>query len=361
MATRRDPTKNIYPTGQTYTSGAEDFVGANISTLNEGLVPYPGRGAQPLIPSPYSNSSPSQPGGGNSGVGSGGGASGGSYGGGGSNVTAPKKPTLYSGEELANLFGLVFGQDAIYDILQQATNAKFDEYDSQTRKIRDQQLTDYSSQYNQYLQNTRNQRQSALKNGLSKGTSVAQEVLSQLGAQQQGAQTQQLYQQQLGDIAYQRGSQLAADEYNAMMTQNDLATTLGNLSIGQYGNEVQHDAAYMSLLGQQAQAAAQNAMANAQRYSADQSRASYNDQAANAQIQNSAVYTNLTASGMPATYASLVATGQMDYQTAMTLWDQDKRKLTGGGTSRPNPGLPNMGGGTLQPNVMKGTPGPYKP
>ena len=261
-------------------------------------------------------------------AGTGGNTGGSTGGGGGGSTTAPKKPTLYSGEELAKLFGLVFGQEQIYDILQQATNAKFDEFDSQTRKNRDQQLTDYSTQYDQYLQNTRNQRQSALKNGLSKGTAVASEVLSQIGAQQQGAQTQQLYQQQLGDITYQRGSQLASDQYNAMMTQNDLATTLGNLSVGQYGNEVQHDAAYMSLLGQQAQAAAQNAMANAQRYSADQSRASYNDQSAAQQAQSSALYSSLRVTGMPMELAQAVAYGVLDYNSAMAAWNEQKRKNT---------------------------------
>lgn len=193
-------------------------------------------------------------------------------------------PRLRSGQELADLFGMIFGREEIEAILNQATKAKFDEWTGQTEKLRDQSLTDYSSQYNQYLQHSRGNRQNAVKHGIKRGSDVAQEVLEQMGAQQYGAENQSQYQQQMGDIAFQRGSQLAYDKYNAMTTQNELAGQLGNLSMGAHSNEVQQQAAQLSHHGQMVQAdattkAAQisadaqvnsaGVAANAQRYYAD--------------------------------------------------------------------------------------------
>lgn len=201
-------------------------------------------------------------------------------------------PQLMSGQQVADLFGVIFGRDQIKEILNQATKVKFDEWQQQTESLRDQSLTDYSAQYQQYLQQSRQNRQNAVRHGLQRGSSVAQEVLGQMGAQQAGAENQTMYQQQMGDIAAQRASQLASDEYNSMTMQNELASMLGGHAINQYSNEVQQQAAQLSYHGQLAQADAQiqaagisadaqvrsaNAAAQAQKY--------YADATANAQIE----------------------------------------------------------------------------
>lgn len=193
-------------------------------------------------------------------------------------------PQLMSGQQVADLFGVIFGRDQIKEILNQATKVKFDEWQQQTESLRDQSLTDYSAQYQQYLQQSRQNRQNAVRHGLQRGSNIAQEVLGQMGAQQAGAENQTMYQQQMGDIAAQRASQLASDEYNSMTMQNELASAMGSHAINQYSNEVQQQAAQLSYHGQLAQADATvqaagisadaqirsaNAAAQAQRYYAD--------------------------------------------------------------------------------------------
>ena len=180
---------------------------------------------------------------------------------------------LMSGKEVADLYGYIYGEDEIYKRLQEATNAKFDEWGKQTEMLRDQSLTDYASNFDMYQSQARQARQNAMRTGLSKGSTIAAEVLSQIGAQRQGADNQAGYQQAMGELAAQRGSQLAYDKVNAMNSQNELAALLGNQSINQYGNEVQNRAAEMSLLGQYAQAESNTKsaqiMADAQRYAAN--------------------------------------------------------------------------------------------
>ena len=182
--------------------------------------------------------------------------------------TTAKRNKLYTAQELADMFGFTFGQDEIESILNQATNAKFNEMDSQTAQLRDRALTDYSGAYKQYNDQNRQNRSRAMKNGLSRGSNIAQEVLSQVQAQQGGAFNQQQYQQQLGELTNMRGSQLAMDKMNAMNTQNGLAGSIGTMAVNQYSNNVQEDAAYMAYLGQMAQAEAQKAVAGATRDSA---------------------------------------------------------------------------------------------
>lgn len=185
---------------------------------------------------------------------------------------------LMSGQEVADLYGYIYGEDEIYKRLQEATNAKFDEWGKQTEMLRDQSLTDYASNFDMYQSQARQARQNAMRTGLSKGSTLASEVLSQIGAQRQGADNQAGYQQAMGELAAQRGSQLAYDRVNAMNSQNELANLVSGVSVNQYGNEVQNRAAEMSLLGQYAQAESNTKsaqiMADAQRYAASRASSS---------------------------------------------------------------------------------------
>lgn len=262
-------------------------------------------------------------------------------------------PKLMSGQQVADLFGVIFGKDAIKDILNQATNAKFDEWGKQTESLRDQSLTDYSAQYNQYLQNSRQNRQNAVRHGLQRGSSVAQEVLGQLGAQQGGAENQTMYQQQMADIAAQRGSQLAYDEFNALNMQNELATGLGNQAINQYGNEVQQQAAQLSHHGQLAQADAQvqaaSISADAQMQSAAQAAAAqrhYANAVSQAQVKAAAMgasqqqaqqagqnvaFDMLKEMNFSDEVATLMSLGFIDYNKGLEM--ENAKKNTGGSGS----------------------------
>jgi hypothetical protein len=166
-------------------------------------------------------------------------------------------------DELAAQYGVVNKQADIAATLKSATDAKFGMWDTQMKGIRDQQLTDYSGQMNQYQKYARENRQNALRSGLGRGSSVAQEVMSQVQSQQFGAQNQTQYQQQLADIAAQKGAQQGADVYNAMDMANQTNLALAGLSTTQQTTETAGQTGYLNYL-------AGLANANATKYSADQ-------------------------------------------------------------------------------------------
>ncbi len=186
--------------------------------------------------------------------------------------------------ELASMYGIMYKREDIEGVLNEATTAKFNELDAQTRSLRDRQLTDYASQYNQYLLNARQNRQNSLKSGLSRGSNVARDVMSQLSAQQQGAENQTAYQQGLADLVNQRGTQLGADKYNALAMSNEIGNNLANIAANYYQSDVAGLTGYQqylaSLANSQATLGAAGVTADATKYAANQT---YN--AANLTIQ----------------------------------------------------------------------------
>ena len=208
----------------------------------------------------------------------GGGSSGASaYTGGGSPAPAQlmsyQRPDLRGGQALADLYGLTYGRDNIEKVLNEATNAKFNEWDAQGRKLRDQQLTDYASQYDQYLQYARQNRDRALKSGLSRGSAVSQDIMSQVAAQKNGAENQAFYQQGLADLVNQRGTQLGSDKFNAMNMANEQGLALGGLDANLYQSDTAGLTGFQQYLASMAQSEAQvkaaGLQANASRYAAD--------------------------------------------------------------------------------------------
>ena len=209
----------------------------------------------------------------------GGGSSGASAYTGGSGSPAPaqlmsyQRPDLRGGQALADLYGLTYGRDNIEKVLNEATNAKFNEWDAQGRKLRDQQLTDYSSQYDQYLQYARQNRDRALKSGLSRGSAVSQDIMSQVSAQKNGAENQAFYQQGLADLVNQRGTQLGSDKFNAMNMANEQGLALGGLDANLYQSDTAGLTGFQQYLASMAQSEAQvkaaGLQAGASRYAAD--------------------------------------------------------------------------------------------
>lgn len=175
--------------------------------------------------------------------------------------------------ELAAMYGIMYKREDIEGVLNEATAAKFNELESQTRKLRDQQLTDYAAQYNQYLLNTRQNRQNAMRSGMSRGTAAAQDIMSQMSVQQQGATNQAAYQQGLADLVNQRGTQLGADKYNALAMSNDIGQNLANIGANFYQSDAATLTGYQqylaSLANAQANAYAANTAAGATKYAAD--------------------------------------------------------------------------------------------
>lgn len=213
---------------------------------------------------------------GGSGGGGGGGGGGSSSSSGGGSPAQPmsyQRPDLRGGQALAEKYGLTYGRENIERILNESTNAKFNEWDAQGRKLRDQQLTDYAAQYDQYLQYARQNRDKALRSGLSRGSAVSQDIMSQMAAQKGGAEKQTLYQQGLADLVNQRGTQLGADKFNAMNMSNELGLALGGLDANLYQSDTAGLTGFQQYLASMAQSEAQvraaGLQAGASRYAAD--------------------------------------------------------------------------------------------
>lgn len=173
-------------------------------------------------------------------------------------------------DELAAIYGIKNKEADYASALGAATDAKFGMWDTQMKGIRDQQLTDYASQFSQYQNYQRQNRQNALRSGLSRGSAIAQEVMSQVQNQAYGAQNQTQYQQQLADIAAQKGAQVGADKFNAFDMANKTNMELAGISTTQQQTETAGQAGYQAYLGDLAQAAATRANADATTYAADQ-------------------------------------------------------------------------------------------
>lgn len=262
---------------------------------------------------------------------------GGSYtGGGGSTPVAYQKPELRGGQALADKYGITYGRENIESVLNQATNAKFNELDAGTRKLRDQQLTDYASQYDQYLQYARQNRERALKSGLSRGSAISQDIMSQMAVQKGGAENQAYYQQGLADLVNQRGTQLGADKFNAMSMSNELGLSLGGLDANLYQSDTAGLTGYQQYLASLAQSNAQiqaaQAQANASRYAADRGYA--------ASTGGAVIPDYIKNLGLDSDLAVDVATGKLSATEASNIMKDrkkanDKSGKTGGYSTQP--------------------------
>lgn len=229
---------------------------------------------------------------------------------------------LQSGQELANIFGHIFGYDNIYKILQNATNEKFNSWDAQTRQTRDRYLGDMAAQQQGIIDNSRNIRQQAVRTGLSKGSNVAAEVMQQMASQQQGMGVQQEYRNVLNEISNQRASQQGADIYNAMAMQNDLSSQLGTMSVNNRANSVEELVARLSY------------NANIDSNNAMRDQTASNARTAQAQLDaQTGFLTALKASGVPETQAWTIVLSQ-DPKKAYDDWK--KKNPTPGPTYNPN-------------------------
>lgn len=240
-------------------------------------------------------------------------------------------PAKMSGAELAAMFGITQDRAAIEGILNEATRLKFNELDAGTRKLRDQQLTDYASQVDAMQQYARQNRANALKSGLNRGSAVAQDIMSQVTAQKGGAENQAFYQQGLADLVNQRGTQLGADKYNALTMSNELGMGLGNLSSGFYQSDVAGLTGYQQYLASLANANAMQAQAGASRYAADRGYAASTE-------GNNALVAKIQKLGLPDYLTVDVMSGKISAEEAMNLYRASQKKTPQFTTPQPGAG-----------------------
>lgn len=167
------------------------------------------------------------------------------------NVRDKQSQKLMTGQDLANQYGFIFGKDEINKLYQDATNAKYNELEGTARVARDNSLVDYGAQYNEYLQNMREQKAKGAQTGIMKGANLAGEIATLLGAQDKVSDTQTQYAKDMATIGDERGTAAYQAQVDAMKYNNELGNMLGTLGMQKYGYDVQDEAAYLSYLGQQ--------------------------------------------------------------------------------------------------------------
>lgn len=174
-----------------------------------------------------------------------------------------------STDEMASILGLTNYKYA--DILknyEDATNKKFDEYDTQMKRNRADNLRTLEGQYDTYLNTLREDRANAVSSGINKGTSAAMQLASMYSNAQTIKDNQQTYNDTLYDLVQERGTALEQAKINAKADENALLQYLGTLRGTYEANSVNELA---SRLGYAAQVKAADIAANATKYAANTS------------------------------------------------------------------------------------------
>src|SRR5574344_1098239 len=174
-----------------------------------------------------------------------------------------------STDEMANILGMTnYKYEDILKNYESATNKKFDEYDTQMKRNRADNLRTLEGQYETYLNTLRENRANAVSNGINKGTSAAMQLASMFGNAQTIKDNQQVYNDKLYDLVQERGTALEQAKINAKADENALLQYLGTLRGTYEANSVNELA---SRLGYAAQVKAADIAANATKYAANTS------------------------------------------------------------------------------------------
>jgi Tfp pilus assembly protein PilV len=171
---------------------------------------------------------------------------------------APKKELL-TAQELAEIYGLTWDANEIYDLYKEGVEETYDQLAYENRAARNQLSDTLAGQYDLYSSSLRDQRAGAIQSGMSKGTAAAQEVLSLLGAQGQSADVLSEYTQMMNMQANTKSKALTDAKERAFQDSNFITQYLGNLGLGIYNADVQQDVAKLAAQAQMEAARIQSA------------------------------------------------------------------------------------------------------
>lgn len=152
-------------------------------------------------------------------------------------------PWYYSGDEIARKFGIDNNKDNIYAELLGALNAKFDEFETQTKRAEESARRAMSDNYIQSLQDARVNRANAVQTGMTRGMAAANQMANMLGFQQNNALVQQGAQDVLLDVGQQRGTAAEQARVTASDTQRAIAQYLAQMGATFEANDVNRRAA----------------------------------------------------------------------------------------------------------------------
>lgn len=167
-----------------------------------------------------------------------------------------------STDELAELLGLETYKTA--DILQlynNATNKKFDELDTQTKRAQAENLRTLEGQYENYLNTIREDRANAVANGMTKGMNAANQIATMYANAANINENQQAYSDALYDLGEQRATSLEENAITAYQDRKSIEQYLASAAAQYEANSVNELAAKLAASAQ-VQAARTTADAN---------------------------------------------------------------------------------------------------
>lgn len=158
---------------------------------------------------------------------------------------------LKSIDEMSKLVGMDnYKYEDILKLYNDASNAKFNEYDTLMKREQADNLRSLQNTYDTYLDTMRENRSNAISNGMTKGTAAAQQLASLYGVQQSINEDQQAYHDTIYDLVQQRGTALEENKLLAQQERRDVEKYLGDLRGTYEANSVNELAARLSLQAQ---------------------------------------------------------------------------------------------------------------
>lgn len=185
-------------------------------------------------------------------------------------------------DEMAAILGIEnYKYDDILNLYNNATGKKFDEYDTQATRNRDNNLRDLSANYDTYLNQMREDRANAAANGVTKGTQAAIQLASMVNNAGVVSEGQQTYNDLLYDLMQERGTALEENAVTAYQDRQAIEQYLGTLRGTYEANSVNELAAKLAANSQvQAAQLQANATTKAAGINADATKYAANSSAA---------------------------------------------------------------------------------
>lgn len=169
---------------------------------------------------------------------------------------------LLTAEQLAQMYGITWNIDDIFDILKEGVEGTYEKLDAESRLIEDRATDMLAQNYDMSMQGFRNMQPDAIQSGATAGTRAAQEVLGLLGAQQTGGDILTDLVKERNRMASTKSSALAGAKQEAMNTHNQITQYLGTLGSNIYAGDVQRYAADAAARAQMYHADAQERVGN---------------------------------------------------------------------------------------------------
>lgn len=140
------------------------------------------------------------------------------------------RPTLRSGQSMADLLGIRYDQDYIAGLMSDAVAKQYANLDAEYGRTQDLYYDAVAGNADMLLQTLRRGDRDAVMSGLGSGTQAATELSGVLGVSKDNAQGATELAQGRSDLVFDREAALAKVKVDALKYYNDLGLNLGALS-----------------------------------------------------------------------------------------------------------------------------------